>query len=765
MQQWNNSLKTGFGLGLGLIFLCLIGLPSDDSEQLARLTLPVFLLLTFYMAWRTTRTIPVNNWRGWVSASLLQGFIAGVVLLSFLALINSWHARNIDVQRELFDKMNTYPIQVLSGVPQEELFPQPDPNPLTGEYDEDVQLRTDPMRLSFEEKYAIFTLGGLHVGGLIGLAALLVNVSFWGAAANNLARRVDWATLRQQMNTRLQAGSLPEVWHWLILSLPMILFFVFWLTVSHNLDTFGSEDDVYPVNINSLLNLSSESLIDGVSIQLAIGFAIIISGIIALRRARPTPSELPYFTRVGLCIAVVAVMVFFALWRIDAHNLRFILPGLEDISDKTISMFVIWLMGVAGVTLAALGNQRPERFELVFVTLVGLAAVLAIPLYMNQYQTFIMGRVALAIMFGLGLNIVVGYAGLLDLGYVAFYAIGAYTFAFIALENDQSKFTRERLNDLGWALTLGLVIVPLVALAGVQYWKMRRNAAPTATKSAPPIYMSILLVVVAVGVTLLVREILQSAGAFDGVYAFSSFLISIPVAMSVAAFTGILLGIPVLRLRGDYLAIVTLGFGEIISLGLKNLDSTTGGPSGAIGIPKAVPSGTPTDISNLTMLYLALVGAALVVMVSFRLRDSRLGRSWLAMRSDEDIAQAMGINLVNTKLLAFSIGASFAGLAGMLFASQQNSIFPDDFGLEVSINVLATVIIGGMGSIPGVVVGAIALIGLPELLRPIADYRIMFFGLLLIFTMVALPNGLMPSPTPALEDEARRLTKESNKHE
>jgi branched-chain amino acid transport system permease protein len=133
------------------------------------------------------------------------------------------------------------------------------------------------------------------------------------------------------------------------------------------------------------------------------------------------------------------------------------------------------------------------------------------------------------------------------------------------------------------------------------------------------------------------------------------------------------------------------------------------------------------------------------------------------MSSDEDIAQAMGINLVNVKLLAFSIGASFAGLSGMLFASWQRNIFPENFTLTVSINVLSLVIIGGMGSIPGVVIGALVLIRLPELLRPIQEYRIMTFGLLLVLTMVALPRGLLPTPPPRLEEEARRLAEEEDK--
>lgn len=768
------GVKTGFYLGLGLVFLTLIGLPSDDSEQLARLAVPIFLLLTFYMGWRTARHIALNDLKNLAATTLLQGFSAGVVLLIFLAVINSWHAKGIDVQRRMLDKMNTYPMQVLSGVPTSELFPDPAPNPVTGEFDEGVRQRTDPIRLSFQEKYAVVSLFGLHVGGLIGLAALLVTVSFWGGAAHNISRRIDWQALRQQSRTRVNetrvGNILPAVSHWLLLLLPLLIFLLFWATVSQRteenevLHALGFEKPIYLFNINQQLGLSSQSLIDGTSIQLALGFLVIISSLFALKWARREPSALSYSARVGITAGVIVFIVLLALWRIDAHNLRFILPSEEAATNRTLSMLVALVMGAVAVAYAAHANKRPEAFEQTFVILVSLAAILATPLFMNQYQTAVMGRVTRSIMFGIGLNIVVGYAGLLDLGYVAFYAIGAYSFAFIALENDRHKLSLEHLNMVGWALVIALVVTPLIVWAGTQLRKSRGAHANPGYSKLSSWLVSVGVVSVSIVITFLLRYLLAEAGVFDGVYAFSSFLIGIPVAMMVAAFAGLLLGIPVLRLRGDYLAIVTLGFGEIISLFLKNLDDITGGPSGAIGVPKAVPRGTPTDISNLTMLYLAMVGVVIVMTVAFRLRDSRLGRSWLAMRSDEDIAQAMGVNLVNTKLLAFSIGASFAGLAGMLFASQQNAIFPDDFTLEISINVLALVIIGGMGSIPGVVVGAIALIGLPELLRPIADYRIMAFGLLLVFTMVALPDGLMPSPTPALEEDARRLAKEMERN-
>ncbi|MBZ0307652.1 MAG: hypothetical protein K8I82_16410, partial [Anaerolineae bacterium] len=418
------------------------------------------------------------------------------------------------------------------------------------------------------------------------------------------------------------------------------------------------------------------------------GFLIIITSLLAFKRVQREPTSLSYATRIGLTAGMLIFILLLALWRIDAHNVRFILPSEDRTTNQLLSMLVVLVMGFAALVYIVQTNKRPDNFETTFVVVMALATILVTPLFMNQYQTAVMGRVTRSIMFGIGLNIVVGYAGLLDLGYVAFYAIGAYAFAFIALENDRHKLSLDQLNTVGWALVIALVVVPAVALIGA---RMRQNRVQRTARGSS-LLLSAGIVAVSVAVTLLIRYLLAEAGVFDGVYAFSSFLVAIPVSMLVAAFAGMLLGIPVLRLRGDYLAIVTLGFGEIIGLFLKNLDDITGGPSGAIGVPKAVPSGTPTDISNLSMLYLAIVGAVIVIVVAFRLRDSRLGRSWLAMRSDEDIAQAMGINLVNTKLLAFSIGASFAGLAGMLFASQQNAIFPDDFTLEISINVLALVI-------------------------------------------------------------------------
>jgi len=201
-----------------------------------------------------------------------------------------------------------------------------------------------------------------------------------------------------------------------------------------------------------------------------------------------------------------------------------------------------------------------------------------------------------------------------------------------------------------------------------------------------------------------------------------------------------------MRMRGDYLAIVTLGFGEIIRiLALSDLlKPFIGGAQGVLEINKPAIFGL-TLVQPSQFYYIVLAGCLLAAFVSWRLSESRLGRQWMALREDEDVAEAMGINLVNTKLLAFGIGAAFSGLSGAIFASKLTSIFPHSFGLLVSINVLCLIIVGGMGNLPGVVVGALVLVGLPELLREFAEYRLLAYGALLIVMMLAKPEGLWPS--------------------
>jgi len=232
----------------------------------------------------------------------------------------------------------------------------------------------------------------------------------------------------------------------------------------------------------------------------------------------------------------------------------------------------------------------------------------------------------------------------------------------------------------------------------------------------------------------------------------------------------------VLRMRGDYLAIVTLGFGEIIRLlaGSDLLKSYLGGAQGTrvIARPDIGPIQFGLHQINLPLLgavrlqfqhefyYLFLAGCVLTIFIATRLKNSRLGRAWMALREDEDVAQAMGINLVATKLLAFSTGAFFGGLAGAIYASKLGSIFPSSFNFLISINVLAVIIVGGMGSIPGVVVGALALVGLPELTREFAEFRYLLYGAALVMMMLTRPEGLWPEARRKLELHEEELLSE-----
>ena len=298
----------------------------------------------------------------------------------------------------------------------------------------------------------------------------------------------------------------------------------------------------------------------------------------------------------------------------------------------------------------------------------------------------------LFILLGLGLNIVVGYAGLLDLGYIAFFAVGAYAYALLA----SPQF-------------------------GI-HW---------------------------------------------------SFLALLPLAALVAAVFGVLIGAPTLRLRGDYLAIVTLGFGEIVRIFLNNLNrpvNITNGPQGITLIDPLAIGGVALNqthtFAGITLApvhgyyFVFLACAAASIFISVRLEDSRIGRAWIAIREDELAAAAMGINTRNIKLLAFAMGATFGGVAGGLFASFQGFISPESFTLLDSIMVLCMVVLGGMGNVGGVVLGAVLLTALPEALRYAAplqknwlgevyvdpsDLRMLLFGLALVLMMLFRPAGLWPS--------------------
>jgi branched-chain amino acid transport system permease protein len=341
----------------------------------------------------------------------------------------------------------------------------------------------------------------------------------------------------------------------------------------------------------------------------------------------------------------------------------------------------------------------------------------------------IMDFALLYIMLALGLNIVVGFAGLLDLGYIAFYAIGAYL--------------------------AGLLASPQFAVALESF-----------VSQYPAVGESL--------VALFGPEI-ASNGIHLPIWAI------VPLAAVLAAIFGALLGAPTLKLRGDYLAIVTLGFGEIIRIFMNNLNgpvNITNGPqginmidpvrifgtslSGEAGSQATVYIGSYAMPSVNAYYFLFLFLCVLIVFVSIRLQHSRLGRAWVAIREDEVAAKAMGINTRNVKLLAFAIGASFGGVAGAMFASFQGFVSPESFSLTESIAVLAMVVLGGMGHIPGVVLGGLILAALPEVLRHVVEpvqltlfgkvlieaeiLRQLLYGLAMVLIMLNRPSGLWPSP-------------------
>jgi branched-chain amino acid transport system permease protein len=319
--------------------------------------------------------------------------------------------------------------------------------------------------------------------------------------------------------------------------------------------------------------------------------------------------------------------------------------------------------------------------------LVAIAFLYTLPTLSGSFLTQVLVLVGFYVLLGLGLNIVVGYAGLLDLGYVAFYAVGAYFTALITSPT----------SALGW---------------GLNFW------------------------------------------------------IALPIVVLLSAMVGLFIGAPVLRLRGDYLAIVTLGFGEIarVLLGSDALKPWLGGPNGILSVPFMVGNGTyflpiVGKVTGPAATYFPLLGfCILAAFVAYRLKYSRTGRAWNAMREDEDVAQATGISTVNYKLLAFAMGASVGCVGGAIYATHLQGVVPGGFLLLVSITVLAVVVLGGMGSIAGVIVGAFALIGTPELLREFAEYKLLVYGAVLVAVMLLRPEGLIPDASRRAElEEAREL--------
>jgi len=369
--------------------------------------------------------------------------------------------------------------------------------------------------------------------------------------------------------------------------------------------------------------------------------------------------------------AAVAIVFFFQLFR-----------------DSIMGQFKSLPKPSINLGISNLNTQQRTRAES-WVTAAIIVIAIVWPFFVSRGSIDLATLVLIYVMLGLGLNIVVGLAGLLDLGYVAFYAVGAYSYALLS------------------------------QYYGVSFW------------------------------------------------------IALPAAGLMAALFGFLLGFPVLRLRGDYLAIVTLGFGEIIRIFLLNSTQLTGGPNGIGGIDKPTLFGMefgrrvkeegntlfhevmniPYD-SSYKVIFLYLLAVLLVLFTVFvirRLVRMPVGRAWEALREDEIACRSLGMNRTAIKLSAFTIGAAFAGFAGCFFAARQGFISPESFTFIESAIILAIVVLGGMGSQMGVILAAIAMTVLPELAREFQEYRMLMFGLMMVFMMVWRPQGLLPAKRPHME--------------
>ncbi len=304
-------------------------------------------------------------------------------------------------------------------------------------------------------------------------------------------------------------------------------------------------------------------------------------------------------------------------------------------------------------------DRLQDQKNRLFILLTLAAIAMLFPLITDNYGLEVLTNVWFYVILCLGLNIVVGYAGLLDLGYAAFFAVGAYTTGILT-----SEF-------------------------GINFW------------------------------------------------------LTIPVAILFSACAGCIIGGPTLRLRSDYLAIVTLGFGEIVRIIARNLE-ITGGASGLIGIER--PSIFGYQLTQIIdFYYVFLILAIIAGFVSYRLQHSRMGRAWQYVREDEDAAEAMGINRVAVKLYAYVTGAIFGGVAGCFFAAKMSAISPETFQFQQSVLILLGVVLGGMGKIPGVIIGAFALVLFPEVFRGLGSMRILVFAIVMLIIMLYRPQGIWPA--------------------
>jgi branched-chain amino acid transport system permease protein len=432
--------------------------------------------------------------------------------------------------------------------------------------------------------------------------------------------------------------------------------------------------------------------------DLPVGILVILGLNVALGVAAGALHLLPVRWRKAVLAALITVTGFGMLQSLILQILRGIQKELDVLTKPLVDFLyessgaLTWA-GAVAVGAIAFGvyvlRTRPEHTPLrvrvdrlparrrrtAQLTILAVVALVLgeLPQVLGPFYSEVLNIVGIFLVMALGLNIVVGFAGMLDLGYVAFFAVGAYTMALFSSPNSSL--------ELGW-----------------NFWFV------------------------------------------------------LPLAVVASAVAGLLVGTPVLRMRGDYLAIVTLGFGEIVRILFLSdaLKGTFGGAQGITQVPDVVIGSV--DIKGpQAFLYLLFGLVMLAAYVSYALQDSRIGRAWMAMREDEAVAEAMGVNTVAAKLSAFVMGAVLAGMGGALYATKIGSVFPQSFRIVISITVLVIIIVGGMASIRGVMLGALVLVGLPELLREFEDYRFLLYGALLIFMMLRRPEGFIPSKRRAQE--------------
>ena len=352
----------------------------------------------------------------------------------------------------------------------------------------------------------------------------------------------------------------------------------------------------------------------------------------------------------NLVYVFVGSMILSYVWRT--------LLSKKERGEKLINFSAILPKKIQSIELKTLFAQKKYSRPAIAVI---FALAILFPFVAGMYQTGIMTTALMYVILGLGLNIVIGLGGLLQLGFAAFYAVGAYTYGILNHRFD------------------------------LNFW------------------------------------------------------IALPLGAILATIFGVLLGFPVLRLKGDYLAIVTLGFAEICRIVLENWNAFSSGPSGISQIKRPPLFGISLNIPQ-SVIYLYFITFILVLLSIFfvrRLENSRLGRAWEAMREDAIASEAMGVNLTVAKLSAFALGAFWAGLVGVLFAAKTTFINPASFTMNESILVLCIIVLGGMGSIPGVIVGALIIVLLPEYLRTFSQFRMLIYGALLVLMMVFRPEGII----------------------